>query len=268
MYRDGTDAWVTGKNLDAAIKCNEIYTTLEKTNAALENWSPSLLTTLKGYRLYCAKHVGSTSTSEETISATLNGLPLHPQRFALTETSSKATPTPPLASLLRAALESPSVGLTSCEAVPEVTIVTKAPPGDTVPMAPPTGAAKHVAVSTPATAEQPVVWSSSNNQANPAAAKPFVITTEAASNSSGVALPNLVQPDPLAATAIGMTLVASDKSASAPPNHVQPHLVAKGAITPTTAAASDSSGGGPSRTWCNQTGCHTHLPTLKEEDFA
>ncbi len=135
MFRDGTDEWVTGETLDAAIKCNEmeIYTALEKSNAAMENWSPALLTTQKGYGLYCAKHVGPTCTSDGTITPTLKGLPLQQDPFVLPVNSSKATPTPPFDSLLRAALVSPSLGVTPCVAAPGDTEVKKATPGDTEP---------------------------------------------------------------------------------------------------------------------------------------
>jgi hypothetical protein len=98
MFRDGSDEWVTGETLDAAIKCNEleVYTALEKTNAAMENWSPALLVTLKGYGLYCTKHVGPPSPFDGTIAPILKGLPLQQYPLGRPVNSSKTTPTPPL----------------------------------------------------------------------------------------------------------------------------------------------------------------------------
>jgi hypothetical protein len=155
----------------------------------MENWSPALLTTLKGYGLYCAKHVGPTCTSDGTIPPTLKGLPLQQDPFGLTVNSSKATPTPPFDSLLRAALVSPSLGLTSCVAAPGDTKVTNATPGDTEPQSTLTGGAQHVAV----------------EKIDPMASNAIVPPT-GASDQSGSAPPTTVKPVPAASKVLDPNL--------------------------------------------------------------
>jgi hypothetical protein len=136
-------------------------------------------------------------------------------------TSSKATPTPPFESLLRAALVSPSQVLTSCVAAPGETKVTNAPPSNTEPQSTLTGAAQHVTV----------------EKINPMASKAIVPTT-GASDQSASAPPIIVQPHELTiqavAPAVAPAFVASDIITSGPPNLKQPHLVAKQATTTTT----------------------------------
>ncbi len=195
LYRDGTDAWVTGETLDAAIKCNEIYTPLEKTNAALEEWHPSVFTTLQGYGLYCAKHVGPT-------------LPLPPQRFALPETALIAGTTPPLASLLRAAFSSQSLGPTTTAAAYNHS----SPP---LPMA-----TDAITLTTAALSDVSGAYLAGMVQPDPQA------TTDTAPSSD--------QANLIPSTAIAPTTEVSDGSATAPPNVVEPHLLSKPAITPTT----------------------------------
>ncbi len=68
LFRDGSDAWVTGEAIDKALDAKEQYPAAVKVAAALEKWDREAVgTTLIGYGLYCAKHVGPTLT-EQSIS--------------------------------------------------------------------------------------------------------------------------------------------------------------------------------------------------------
>jgi hypothetical protein len=84
LFRDGGDAWVTGEAIDKALDAKEQYPDAVKVNAALEKWDREAVgITLIEYGLYCAKHVGSTSTEQSTVTATLDLEAVHPQRFLL-----------------------------------------------------------------------------------------------------------------------------------------------------------------------------------------
>ncbi len=84
LFCDGFDAWVTGEAIDKALDAKEQYPAAVKVNAVLEKWDrEAVSTTLIWYGLYCAKHVGPTSTEQSTITATLDREAVYPQRYPL-----------------------------------------------------------------------------------------------------------------------------------------------------------------------------------------
>jgi hypothetical protein len=93
LFRDGTDAWVTGEAIDEAIAFNAMHSDLDKANAAKEKWSPAVTATLRQYGMYSAKNVGPQSfQNNQGGTAMLNGVELQPQRFpeATTDASKEA----------------------------------------------------------------------------------------------------------------------------------------------------------------------------------
>ena len=84
LFRDGSDAWVTGEAIDKALDAKEQYPAAVKVAAALEKWDCDAVgTTLIGYGLYCAKHVGPTSSEQSTSTASLDREAVYPQRYPL-----------------------------------------------------------------------------------------------------------------------------------------------------------------------------------------
>ncbi len=82
LFRDGSDAWVTGEAIDKALEANEQYPAAVKVAAVLEKWDREAVgTTLIGYGLYCAKHVGPTTIEQSTSNATLDRETVYPQRY-------------------------------------------------------------------------------------------------------------------------------------------------------------------------------------------
>ena len=84
LFRDGSDAWVTGEAIDKALDAKDQYPAAVKVAAALEKWDCDAVgTTLIGYGLYCAKHVGPTSSEQSTSTASLDREAVYPQRYPL-----------------------------------------------------------------------------------------------------------------------------------------------------------------------------------------
>ena len=84
LFRDGSDAWVTGEAIDKAIEANKQYPGAVKAKAALEEWDvDALTTTLITYGIYCAKHVGPASSELTPATATLQKEGVDPPRFPL-----------------------------------------------------------------------------------------------------------------------------------------------------------------------------------------
>jgi hypothetical protein len=57
LYRDGTDAFVTGKFLDDLIKLNDFYNLEQKRKANTQEWDPRVLTTIASYGTYCVRGI-------------------------------------------------------------------------------------------------------------------------------------------------------------------------------------------------------------------
>jgi hypothetical protein len=57
LYRDGTDAFVTGKVLDDIIKLNDYYNLEQKRKAYTEEWHPKVLSTIASYGTYCVRGI-------------------------------------------------------------------------------------------------------------------------------------------------------------------------------------------------------------------
>jgi hypothetical protein len=57
LYRDGTDAFVTGKVLDDLIKLNEFYNLEQKRKANTQEWDPRVLNTIACYGTYCVRGI-------------------------------------------------------------------------------------------------------------------------------------------------------------------------------------------------------------------
>ncbi len=55
LYRDGTDAFVTGKVLDDLIQLNRFYNLAQKCKANTQEWDPRVLTTIASYGIYCVR---------------------------------------------------------------------------------------------------------------------------------------------------------------------------------------------------------------------
>jgi hypothetical protein len=57
LYRDGTDAFVTGKVLDDLIKLNVFYNLEQKCKGNTQEWDPRVLTTIASYGTYCVRGI-------------------------------------------------------------------------------------------------------------------------------------------------------------------------------------------------------------------
>ena len=57
LYRDGTDADVTGKVLNDIIKLNVFYNLEQKCKANTQEWDPRVLTTIASYGTYCVRGI-------------------------------------------------------------------------------------------------------------------------------------------------------------------------------------------------------------------
>jgi hypothetical protein len=57
LYRDGTDAFITGKLLDDLIMLNKYYNLEQKRKGNTQEWDPQVLTTIASYGTYCVRGI-------------------------------------------------------------------------------------------------------------------------------------------------------------------------------------------------------------------
>ena len=79
LFRDGQDAGVTGEELDQAIAFKPTYGDLLHAQASFEQWDVhAVQAKLVTYGLYCAKHVGPSTSTKPSATASLNGRDVYP----------------------------------------------------------------------------------------------------------------------------------------------------------------------------------------------